>query len=71
MRLMREQLTKPQDKAVTWLKEHGGKGAIDSYGRALAAGEIYPATPTWLRLMTFGWIEEDGPNRIKLTEASS
>ena len=61
-------LTKSQQAALEALREAGGSGVIQpNGGRVLAAGQVLRFMPdTWLRLVTLGFIEGDGPNRIRL-----
>ena len=65
--------TPTQKKALAALAQAGGSGVIDKAGRVVGAGEILGTSPcspysaaTWLRLMTDGSLESDGPNRIKI-----
>lgn len=48
--------TKAMEKALRWLKDRGGTGVIDRYGKVLAAGETSQgiAPETWLRLVANG-----------------
>lgn len=65
-------LTDAQVMAVKALSEAGGSGSIQSRGAILAAGEILNVMPeTWLRLMTVGLIEGDGPGRIRLVQSDT
>ena len=51
-------LSKAQERALKWLEERGGSGAVDRWGRVLAAGETCKTTPeTWLRLVAAGRVE--------------
>jgi len=55
---MPEQLSDAQLRALKWLKERGGSGVINRYGRLLAAGEVarqFDAS-TWLRLAVAGYV---------------
>lgn len=65
-------LTDAQVMAVKSLSEAGGSGSIQARGAILAAGEILNVMPeTWLRLMTVGLIEGDGPGRIRLVNGAT
>lgn len=63
-------LTPSQEQALKALKDAGGSGVIaaGSLSPIVAAGERlrFDGT-TWLRLMTYGLIEPDGHNRIRLS----
>lgn len=61
--------TPTQQEALDWLRQHQGSGAIDKFGRVIAAGERSKFEPiTWLRLMTDNFIEPDGYLRIRVTK---
>lgn len=51
-------LTKEQQKWLDWLRERGGSGYLDRFGRLVAAGETSPqgATVCWLNLVAKGLI---------------
>lgn len=51
-------LTPDQSKWLAWLKERGGRGFLDRWGRVVAAGETSPqgATVAWLNLVAKGQI---------------
>ncbi len=55
-------LTKSQERAIEWLKERGGSGILDRYGRLVAGGEVasqfHPTT--WLRLVAVGAVRGEG-----------
>ena len=55
-------LTKAQERAIEWLKERGGTGILDRYGRLVAGGEVatqfHPTT--WLRLVAVGAMWGEG-----------
>jgi len=56
------ELTTAQKEALRWLKEHGGDGAFDKFGVALAAGESAPvARSTWNKLRDAGLVEFYNP----------
>lgn len=62
------QLTPDQHDCLQWLRERGGRGFIDQYGRMVAQGEARPRNsfPCWLQLMARGLIEgRDGVITIK------
>lgn len=70
----RDSLTPQQQYALSVLEQHGGEGAIDQFGRLIAAGEVLRnkasepfSAATWLRLLTFGFLEIAGPYRIRVT----
>lgn len=57
-------------RALGWLAQHGGEGAIDQHGRLVAQGERFGSSETasvWLRLVTTGHVEGAGRHRIRLT----
>ena len=57
-------------RALGWLAQHGGEGAIDRHGRVIAQGEHFGSSETaqvWLRLITTEHVEPAGRNRIRLT----
>lgn len=63
-------ITPAMANAIRTLRDHTGEGAIDKYGRVVAAGEILQVdAATWLRLMTLGLLEPAGELRVRLTEA--
>lgn len=52
-------LPDPHKRALVWLRDHGGDGLIDRYGRVIAQGEKYGSGETsqvWLRLVASGHI---------------
>lgn len=64
-------LTDSQLRALKALRAAGGSGSIQAGGAVLASGELLKFLPeTWLRLMTFGLIESDGPHRIRLSKGA-
>jgi hypothetical protein len=61
-------LTKDQEKWLSWLKERGGRGFLDRWGRVVAAGETSPqgATVAWLNLVAKGLLEgADGVLKVR------
>lgn len=57
-------LTKAQEAALKWLKEHGGDGCFDKHGVAFAQGETAPVERrTWNVLAAAGRIEFYGGKR--------
>lgn len=62
-------MTVAMKRAVQWLADRGGSGAVDHYGRVLAAGEVstHIDAATWLRLVAKGVIRETG-GRFILSE---
>ncbi len=61
-------LTVDQQKWLLWLKDRGGRGFLDRWGRLVANGETSPqgATVAWLNLVAKGRIEgSDGIIRVK------
>lgn len=61
-------LTQDQQKWLLWLKDRGGRGFLDRWGRVVAAGETSPqgATVAWLNLVAKGMLEgSDGILRVK------
>jgi hypothetical protein len=64
-------LTDAQVMAIKSLSEAGGSGSIQAKGVILAAGQMLNVMPeTWLRLMTVGLIEGDGPGRIRVVRGA-
>lgn len=61
-------LTPDQKKWLDWLRERGGEGVVDRYGRVLAQGERSPtgAQVAWLHLVAKGWITGIG-GRIRVS----
>lgn len=54
-------LSEAEQKAIKRIKDGGGSGVIDRYGRVIVAGEILPHTPdTFLRLVSKGIITGEG-----------
>jgi hypothetical protein len=54
-------LSKAEKKAIGRMRDGGGSGVIDRYGRVIVAGEILPHTPdTFLRLVSKGIITGGG-----------
>jgi len=54
---MTHKITVAQQRIIRLLKEGGGSGVIDRYGRLLVAGEIIGTTPERiLRLVAYGYI---------------
>lgn len=63
-------LTDAMQRAMKWLREHGGEGAIDKRGSIIAAGERSAFdSVTWLRLMSLGELEPAGPLRLRIPPA--
>jgi hypothetical protein len=62
-------LTKGQHKWREWLRDRGGSGVVDSYGRVHAMGENSPtgAQVAWLHLLAKGVID-GGDGRIWIKE---
>lgn len=67
-------MTPTMKEALKALVEHSGEGAIQKNGTILAAGEVLGTAPeisfssmTWLRLVSLGFIEGAGKNRIRAT----
>lgn len=51
-------LTKSQQAALNWLREHNGDGLFDRYGVLVAAGERAPVMrSTWNALRDAGLVE--------------
>ncbi len=67
------ELTTAQKEALKWLQEHGGDGAFDKFGVALAMGETAPHTrSTWNALAQAGLVEFYNPfgkgrGRVRIT----
>ena len=56
-------LTPEQQKWLAWLRERGGRGFLDRYGRIVASGETSPqgACTAWLNLCAKGLLSgQDG-----------
>ena len=70
-------MTKAQQKALEWLREHGGDAAFDKFGVALAMGETAPFTrSTWnalrdLELVEFYNPSGKGRGRMRLTTSDT
>lgn len=73
-------LTVTQAKALRFIAERNGEGAVNKNGSLTCAGELACADPnnpkhsqfssaTWLRLVTFGLLESAGPLRLRVTDA--
>ena len=56
---MTDKPTKAMIRALIWLREHGGVGDFNRYGRVSAAGETasHIDASTWLRLILAGYVE--------------
>lgn len=55
-------MTKAQQDALKWLRDHGGDGCFDVNGVALAGGETAPVTrSTWNALRDAGLVEFYNP----------
>ena len=55
-------MTKAQEQALKWLREHGGDAVFDRYGVALAMGETAPfQRSTWNGLRDLGLVEFYNP----------
>ncbi len=76
---MAASLSKTQRYALRGLADRTGSGAITKTGTVLAAGEIIGTyygdqlveaigSATWVRLMTLGMVEPDGPKRLRITD---
>ena len=63
-------MTEEQLKALCWLRERGGSGYLDRYGRVNAQGEAAPRGSwiAWLNLIASGLIV-GGDRRLTVTEA--
>lgn len=70
-------LTSAREKALKWLKDHGGDAAFDKYGVAFSMGETAPVTrSTWNALQHLGLVEfynphSKGRGRMRLTPRGS
>lgn len=63
-------LTVDQQDCLNWLRERGGRGFVDRFGRVVAQGETRPRGSwiAWLGLVARGLIEgRDGVITIKET----
>lgn len=66
-------LSKPQSKALDWLRERSGDGVFDRNGVLIACGESAPfMRSTWNALRDAGLIEfyGSGRGRARLTKAA-
>jgi hypothetical protein len=65
-------LTPDQRKWALWLRERGGSGYLDRYGRLIAGGEQSPqgAQISWLFLLARGYLT-GGDERISITDKVS
>jgi len=67
-------LTKSQEAALKWLREHNGTGVFDKNGVLLAAGELAPfMRSTWNKLRDAGLIDmwrigNRGPARVAVSD---
>ena len=60
-------MTEAQEKALKWLKEHGGDGLFDNDGVLVAAGERAPhMRSTWNILRDLGHIEFYQTKRVRI-----
>jgi hypothetical protein len=51
-------MTKAEQQALKWLREHGGDGCFDKSGVAFAQGETAPVMrSTWNSLANQGYVE--------------
>lgn len=65
---VRSTTTVAMRKAEVWLRDRGGSGLIDRYGRLVAAGEVatFDAS-TWLRLVAAGKLAgNEGRIRLRM-----
>lgn len=62
-------MTDKQKYWLQWLKDRGGSGYVDRYGRVVAGGDMSPqgACVTWLKLTSAGLVIGGG-NRIRVVE---
>ena len=59
---MTHTLTKAQQEALRWLREHGGDGCFDANGIVLAGGETAPVMRiTWNALRDAGLVQFYNP----------
>lgn len=67
-------LTKAQEAALKWLREHNGTGVFDKHGVLLAAGELAPfMRSTWNALRDAGKVDifrigNRGPARVAVSD---
>lgn len=65
-------MTRAQEAALKWLREHNGTGLFDKNGVLMAAGELAPVMrSTWNALRDAGCVRIErgakGPARVTLT----
>lgn len=61
-------LTVSQQSAMRWFYNAGASGSIQRGGVLLCSGQRGRFLPeTWLRLVTLGMIEGEGPLRLRMT----
>ncbi len=62
-------LTDKQAKWLNWLKERGGSGYLDAYGRVVAGGEVSPqgAMVCWMKMIAGGYVR-GGDDRLSVVE---
>lgn len=55
------EMTKEQLNWLTWLRDRGGRGFLDRWGRMVASGETSPqgACTAWLNLIGKGYVCAD------------
>lgn len=63
-------MTKAQEQALKWLREHNGDGLFDRCGVLVAAGERAPVMrATWNKLRDAGLIEFYNKKRVRIVNA--
>lgn len=59
--------TATQEKALRWLKDHGGDAHVDKRGRVLAKGDYAPTQwVIWNRLIELGLVERHAIRRLRV-----
>lgn len=62
-------MTPAMKKALTWFVDLGGDGMLTKKGQMMVAGKVgLQDGSTWLCLISFDFIESNGPYRFRVTE---
>lgn len=66
-----ELMTEDQEKWLNWLRNRGGSGYVDRWGRVVAGGEVAAqgAATAWLKLIAQGRIV-GGKERLTVAEGA-